>query len=65
MKVCVKGPGPDGNTGCDNNTGHMVNEWVNQSKTEQDPVTKAQIPAVYEGGYEWRWYSDDLGIPVL
>ena len=44
MKVCVKGPGPDGNTGCDNNTGHMVGEWVNQSMTEQDPVSRAQVP---------------------
>ena len=44
MKVCVKGPGPDGKTGCDNNTGHMVGEWVNQSQSEDDPVSKAQVP---------------------
>ena len=44
MKVCVKGPGPDGQTGCDNNTGHMVGEWVNQSQSEDDPVSKAQVP---------------------
>ena len=44
MKVCVAGPGPDGNTGCDNNTGHMVGEWVNQSQSEDDPVSKAQVP---------------------
>ena len=55
-KVCVKGPGPDGQTGCDNNTGHMVGEWVNQSMTEQDPVSRAQVPA----SMEW----DVNGVPV-
>ena len=42
--VCVLGADASGNTNCDNNRGHNVNEWVNQSMTQNLPVTKSTVP---------------------
>ena len=43
--VCVLGADASGNTNCDNNRGHNVNEWVNHSMTQNLPVTKSTVPA--------------------
>ena len=43
--VCVLGADASGNTNCDNNRGHNVNEWVNKSMTQNLPVTKSTVPA--------------------